>query len=440
MGTAFSLKGWFPGPVESKRVKKLQAIAKGTEVSHWLKEYRKIRMEGKPFKFDFPRDAVDVEDESGEPVVIEAKDIHHEIVKLIASHRKDITSLEHEDSGWLKAFKAAEGKMFGSSKIKAKSTAPVESAKMKEWRESDERREAEAAEGREPARKIAHEVMEQYITSFPASRIEPSCDHFVDAYIKIIWAFSAYESSPENLDFILESEKMITQYLKDHDQTTAEEEMKRLYDEYLAMGSPMSINISYELRKDLETHFKALKTGLHGKKVKWMDPTDSSGHWQSIYTALNRLMRGSYQRFGMTKEFRLFIANWQADLEKCPEVEAAEGTEAKSVDYDNYYNHELSVFDGSSHYQYQPFDDHNRHMSLISGEYHGIGAPGSESSLLIGGVVGASSVVIIMLIFCLGLAFGMIIYWGYSQKRALDVQKKKGEMRNWIDDENNEEV
>eukprot|EP01084_Bolivina_argentea_P029777 55260_1 len=36
------------------------------------------------------------------------------------------------------------------------------------------------------------------------------------------------------------------------------------------------------------------------------------------------------------------------------------------------------------------------------------------------GVVGASAVVIIMLIFCLGLAFGMVIYWGYSQKRVLD--------------------
>eukprot|EP01083_Nonionella_stella_P124307 375309_1 len=50
---------------------------------------------------------------------------------------------------------------------------------------------------------------------------------------------------------------------------------------------------------------------------------------------------------------------------------------------------------------------------------------GSDSSLLIGGVVGASVIVIIMLIFCLGLSFGMIIYWGYSQKRTLDVKRKK---------------
>eukprot|EP01083_Nonionella_stella_P061115 159338_1 len=46
-----------------------------------------------------------------------------------------------------------------------------------------------------------------------------------------------------------------------------------------------------------------------------------------------------------------------------------------------------------------------------------------------------ATVVIIMLIFCLGLAFGMVIYWGYSQKRALDVKRKKVEMSNWIDDD-----
>eukprot|EP01083_Nonionella_stella_P070101 187366_1 len=81
------------------------------------------------------------------------------------------------------------------------------------------------------------------------------------------------------------------------------------------------------------------------------------------------------------------------------------------------------------------YDDHNHYEPLIGGEYNAIDASGSGSSFLIGGLVGASSVVIIVLIFCLGLAFGMAIYWGYSQKRALNVQRKKGEMRNWIDDD-----
>eukprot|EP01083_Nonionella_stella_P232542 820187_1 len=75
----------------------------------------------------------------------------------------------------------------------------------------------------------------------------------------------------------------------------------------------------------------------------------------------------------------------------------------------------------SSRYRYQPFDDH--------------AVSGSGSSLLIGGLVGASSVIIIVLIFCLGLAFGMVIYWGYSQKRAL-VKKRTKEAMRCIDDEN----
>eukprot|EP01083_Nonionella_stella_P157053 509375_1 len=111
----------------------------------------------------------------------------------------------------------------------------------------------------------------------------------------------------------------------------------------------------------------------------------------------------------------------------------------------NGHNHDLSYDD--NHYapmsqwnddvyasHSSPFDGPNRYHPLISGEYNDESGS-SGSSLLIGGVVGASAVVIIMLIFCVGLALGMVIYWGYSQKRALDVKKEKGEMRNWIDDD-----
>eukprot|EP01083_Nonionella_stella_P106052 305491_1 len=99
----------------------------------------------------------------------------------------------------------------------------------------------------------------------------------------------------------------------------------------------------------------------------------------------------------------------------------------------DYYNELNVMFDDSFDYQHHG-DIHSVH-SLPFDDYK----PGSESSLLIGGVVGGSAVVIIMLIFCLGLAFGMIIYWGYSQKRALDVKRKKEEM-GWIDDEERNEV
>eukprot|EP01083_Nonionella_stella_P056423 148566_1 len=107
-----------------------------------------------------------------------------------------------------------------------------------------------------------------------------------------------------------------------------------------------------------------------------------------------------------------------------------------------YYN-ELNVFDDSlrlnQHYDSihssssLPVYDRNHFQSLNSGEYHDV----SGSSMLIGGVVGASAVVVIMLIFCVGLACGMLIYWGLSQKKALDEKRKRKEMR-WID--NDDEV
>eukprot|EP01083_Nonionella_stella_P185843 678823_1 len=106
--------------------------------------------------------------------------------------------------------------------------------------------------------------------------------------------------------------------------------------------------------------------------------------------------------------------------------------ESKDVgqDSDDLYDDEA---DGIYAHHSLHVDDPNHFHSLISGKYND-DVSGSGSYYLIGGVVGASSVIIIMLIFCLGLTFGMIIYWGYSQKRALDVKRNKGEMRNWIDD------
>eukprot|EP01083_Nonionella_stella_P077442 211496_1 len=137
------------------------------------------------------------------------------------------------------------------------------------------------------------------------------------------------------------------------------------------------------------------------------------------------------KRFGATEKGLIAIT---------PELRARLGsklTRARS----GYYNYQLDVFDDSFRYRHDddvysanslPFDDHNHYQPLIIGEHND--ASGSGSPLLIGGVVGASAVIIIMLIFCLGLVFGMIIYWGYSQKRALDVKRNKGEMRDWIDD------
>eukprot|EP01083_Nonionella_stella_P065577 171952_1 len=43
-----------------------------------------------------------------------------------------------------------------------------------------------------------------------------------------------------------------------------------------------------------------------------------------------------------------------------------------------------------------------------------------------GGLMGASAVIVVMLVFCVGLAFGLVICWGYSrQKKALEKSKDK---------------
>eukprot|EP01083_Nonionella_stella_P099042 278550_1 len=77
----------------------------------------------------------------------------------------------------------------------------------------------------------------------------------------------------------------------------------------------------------------------------------------------------------------------------------------------------------------------NHYHPLIS-EYNGVSGSGS---LLIGGVIGASTVVIIVLIFCLGLSFGMLVYWGYTQKKELEEKRKNTEMR-WMNGDNNNEA
>eukprot|EP01083_Nonionella_stella_P150998 482001_1 len=86
-------------------------------------------------------------------------------------------------------------------------------------------------------------------------------------------------------------------------------------------------------------------------------------------------------------------------------------------------------YDGTQSYSSQPFYDRNQYP----GEYND--ASGSGSPMLIGGVVGASAVAVIILIFCIGLACGIVIYWGFTQKMALNEKKEKEEM-SWIDNDN----
>eukprot|EP01083_Nonionella_stella_P184742 671837_1 len=95
--------------------------------------------------------------------------------------------------------------------------------------------------------------------------------------------------------------------------------------------------------------------------------------------------------------------------------------------FDDSFRYQL--YDGTQSYSSQSFYDRNQYP----GEYNDVS--GSGSPMLIGGVVGASAVAVIILIFCIGLACGVVIYWGFTQKMALNEKKEKEEM-SWVDNDN----
>eukprot|EP01083_Nonionella_stella_P015118 42312_1 len=144
---------------------------------------------------------------------------------------------------------------------------------------------------------------------------------------------------------------------------------------------------------------------------------------------------------------------YDADADEDEEEDAEENAiYAKYLSYDYAADGSVVLYDLFSGQKYDPeamrlqSDDEVRDLSedIVSDQYWNkprdfvrIQHSGSGSPLLIGGIVGASTIVVIMLVFCLGLTFGMVIYWGYSQKRALDVKRKEEEMR-WIDSKRNE--
>eukprot|EP01083_Nonionella_stella_P267146 902741_1 len=205
------------------------------------------------------------------------------------------------------------------------------------------------------------------------------------------------------------------------------------FDEYQLAGStlPMMGKLSDELDKHIAT-------GYYGAVL------DPAHYYGSSVVRTMELGETSHKPFKGTGVRKKGVRKRRQTGAFLP------GSKDKHKARSGYYN-EHNVFDDvdSSLYHHDgvysasslPFDDRNHYEQLINGGYNDVSGSGSSESLLIGGVVGASAVIIIMLIFCLGLAFGMVIYWGYSQKKALDVNSKKGEMRNWIeDDEDRNEV
>eukprot|EP01083_Nonionella_stella_P267147 902743_1 len=171
-------------------------------------------------------------------------------------------------------------------------------------------------------------------------------------------------------------------------------------------------------------------TADYSGRPRWR--TIQVGIWKRVQNEVLETAQDSFRTLSGTDEFKAFVKKYQTKIAKdVPEAIVVADT-AHSGHYNQleFRNQQHVIHSAHS----LPFSDHNHYQPLISGEYNDVS--GSESNpLLIGGVVGASAVVIIMLIFCLGVAFGMIFYWGYSQKRTLEEKKEKKEMC-WNQDDN----
>eukprot|EP01083_Nonionella_stella_P081691 225192_1 len=107
-----------------------------------------------------------------------------------------------------------------------------------------------------------------------------------------------------------------------------------------------------------------------------------------------------------------------------PRYEAVAKYEAPFTAHSGYYNDfdYRSWFDDSAprihHYENGlQLDQVHSNQHYEDGEYY--------NGLLLGGVIGGGSIVAILVVFCIGLAFGMVICFGYQQKKALEHRKKE---------------
>eukprot|EP01083_Nonionella_stella_P058314 152761_1 len=158
------------------------------------------------------------------------------------------------------------------------------------------------------------------------------------------------------------------------------------------------------------------------------DWKDKSGEKATSGT-INRNLR-TYYADDDGKGYRIFIrrlslpkppateGEWKT-IKTQPKSEAAAGAHSgysNNLDYRSLFDHDEPI--NSMHYENE-FSLSHVHSNGQGGEYH--------NGLLVGGVIGGGSIVVLLVIFCIGLAFGMIICFGYHQKKALEerIQRKK---------------
>eukprot|EP01083_Nonionella_stella_P106050 305486_1 len=305
----------------------------------------------------------------------------------------------------------------------------------------------------------ADKVMDEKFLEFQRAAVKPSVISTTDKlewwglFISLLKKHYDAEFSPEIPKFLHRLRLLLIDYKEAESKGTLtdpkvieqlQEKMKTAYEG--PNGICGSGNVAGQVFTDLK---KASKREWLTRTKSIIDPTADKGIWMRVLASVSDhvislhwtdddlhspLATAFYEKYHAVDPEPIVSEAHSSDNYRELFDDSVYKHYENGLDYDYAYRH--TNYDGvySKHASAHslPFDERNQYQPLFRGEYNH--ESGSESSLLIGGVVGASAVVIIMLIFCLGLAFGMIIYWGYSQKRALDVKRNKGEMRNWIDD------
>eukprot|EP01083_Nonionella_stella_P161223 527790_1 len=305
---------------------------------------------------------------------------------------------------------------------------------------------------------------------------------WVDKFVELFWLHTALEHSANEIAAKIAIERMKNRYYfihsaqwteKDKDdgeipgvETTDKlsditpKDMMGIFKDfvqleprplYAAVNIPNTVagGREYSLMTACAEHeFDSQKEGI---EKDCTEPYNKRGIWSQVDKTIISNIQEMLRRFEITTYYKGFEDNWKDRIALCSPEDADNSLSVDDIYHDpamdipkfarsGYYNDDSfrSRHDEDIHSQHLlPLYDRNHYRPVISGEYGS--AHGYGSTLLIGGVVGASSVAVIMFIFCLGVACGMIVYGWFMKKKGLDEKQTKEEMH-WIVDGNNADV
>eukprot|EP01083_Nonionella_stella_P052100 138374_1 len=256
--------------------------------------------------------------------------------------------------------------------------------------------------------------------------------HWQDVLLFLITLRAKEEFSIENIGFMVEVHNM--ELMEDGDAKRTE--MKRIFHQYLNEEDPECTLVN-QAKTTYERIGASVARGDITAIYTWNDAVFNSR--QVIKDTLKRVkgLAGktpvkdtSESDIKQYELYNLFITRFASELSE--EFHCAEPPDGA---YSNYYNNldYPLFFDDSAHYHYginvglNHIHSHSHvHSQDESGEY--------MNGFIVGGMIGSGSILVIVLIFCIGLALGLVICFGYQRRKEL--KQRKEEEVNWRDQDN----